>query len=571
MFNQKKEYILLVFVLLSIANVLALENFDYVISNSAKWQDVYSSVHYANLNGAGSDFLVSTPHGNILLNNIKKTQKILVVSSKDNPFVFNYQSLLLAKGFPTPQEVNYGEVNLELINEMPSISNFIIVSDSYGYNAMAVAPYAKITNSWVFLANRINIYEIDNILSKRKIDNLIIYGFVDQEVTNILAKYNPKTIDTGDRFKDNIEIVKEYIKKTPAKQVVLTNGEFIEKEIMAGTEPVLFTGRENVPDQIRDFLKANNTGIEVGVLIGNDLVGAATNIRRSAGISVMVKFARGARSQSSGIAAVEGLDLFPLPTPYLNLSLSSATYNTANGQLEITYKSDSNIPIYFKGTITLLTNLETKRIGDSDPIFIAPGDFKTITYPLGIKSSSEMQAEIFTLYGDSPSSMDRTLQANVNVNSIEILDKCKIARDDIKSVKYSKQKKSIVITTKNKQDVACWVDIEIKDIILGFRSQIIGTTGSIMIPKQKTKKIYLEQELTESDLEKNPFVRVIAYSGEKENSLVNVFPAAGEDNKFPLEIEGMTLITYAIIAILIIIVILLILFFIMKRREKDDY
>ena len=38
---------------------------------------------------------------------------------------------------------------------------------------------------------------------------------------------------------------------------------------------MLFTGRENVPDQIKEYLK--NSDISVGVLIGNELVGAATN------------------------------------------------------------------------------------------------------------------------------------------------------------------------------------------------------------------------------------------------------------------------------------------------------
>ena len=63
---------------------------------------------------------------------------------------------------------------------------------------------------------------------------------------------------------------------------------------MSGQEPVLFIGRENVPQKISDYIKS--TDIEVGVLIGNELVGTATIVRRQVGISTFVKFAQGART-----------------------------------------------------------------------------------------------------------------------------------------------------------------------------------------------------------------------------------------------------------------------------------
>jgi hypothetical protein len=566
---KKRTLFLLLFLLILIPQINAAEDFDYVISNSADWRDVYTSLRYASLNDAGSDFLISTPHGTILLNNIRKTQDVRVITSNENPFVFNYPALIESSGFQDADEIEVEQSHIDLISEMPEIDNFIVVSDSYGYNAIAVAPYAQITDSWVFLANRLNIYEIDEILSRRNIDNLIIYGFVDSEVSEVLAKHNPEIIDNEDRFEDNIEIVERYLELKPIKQVVLTNGEFIEREIMSGSEPVLFTGRDNVPDQIRDYLK--NSDIEVGVLIGNDLVGAATNIRRSAGISVMVKFARGARGQTAGIAAVEGLDLFPLPTPYLNLSLYSMSYNRATNLIEVTYKSNSNIPVYVRGTITILSDLENKKVGDLNPVFISPGDYKTIVYSPGdFKATGSLRAELFALYGESASSLDRTLIANLELKSIEIVDSCNITREDISYVKYSKQKKGIIVKIKNNNNKDCWVDLEIENIIIGLRSQTIGTEGAVLIPKGKSEKIFIDQELTESDLEKNEFVELIVYSGERENILPNIFPRSGEDNQFKLEIEGMTIMTYAIIGLIIIILILIIILFIIKRREEDE-
>jgi hypothetical protein len=52
---------------------------------------------------------------------------------------------------------------------------------------------------------------------------------------------------------------------------------------MSGEYPTLFIGTNNVPDEIRNYIKSSN--IEVGVLIGNELVGSATTVRRETGIS----------------------------------------------------------------------------------------------------------------------------------------------------------------------------------------------------------------------------------------------------------------------------------------------
>ena len=79
---KKRLSIAVVFCFFLVPFVFAAPN--YVISNSENWQDVYSSIMYANLKGIESDFLVSTAHGPILLNGINKDYNLLIVSSKNN-------------------------------------------------------------------------------------------------------------------------------------------------------------------------------------------------------------------------------------------------------------------------------------------------------------------------------------------------------------------------------------------------------------------------------------------------------------------------------------------------------
>src|SRR3989344_3291103 len=561
--KMRKGILYMFLAIILILPIGSAAEFTQVISNSEKWTDVYSAIHYANLEGAKGDFLVSTGHGNLLIEGINKNEKILVLNSEDQPYVFNYGDFIKSKGNIVYGEITSNNLNFELINRLDSLDNFIVVGDSYGYNALAVAPYAMLTRSWVFFANRLNIFQIDSLLSSRDVNNLVIYGYVDRQVSQTLSKYNPQIINSGDRFQDNVEIVKRYMATKPVKQVVLTNGEFIEKEIMAGIEPVLFTGKENVPEKINEYLK--NSEIEVGVLIGNDLVGAATNIRKSAGISVMVKFARSARSQTDGVAAVEGLDLFPVPTPIMALSIYSIKYNKATSQIEITYKSDSNLPVYFKGTLTISSENENIRVGDLDPIFIAPGDFKTIVYAVNLTSTNNLKAEIYTLYGETQSSLEKILQETKEINIVDVIDSCKLSPENIKSVKYNKQKKAILVKIENTNKNDCWFDIEIRDLIIGNSKRILGTEGLVRIPSGKTKSIYLDQELTQEDLDNNPRVDLIVYSGEREDSLVNILRG-----KYDLDVETLTMVTYIIIAIAIIITILIIILIFLKRREKEE-
>jgi hypothetical protein len=552
--------ILLISFLIESYSVRAQEDFTHVIVNSEKWIDVYSTILYANILGKSSDFLVSERHATLLLNNIKKSNNIRVISSEDSPFILGYPTIILDRGFAGAEELTFRNINLELARLLDDIKNFIVIDDSYGYNAVAVAPYAVLKKSWVLFADRTNIAEIDSFLSGRDIDELLIYGYVDREVTSALRKYNPVIINTGDRFDDNIEIVKRYREINPIKQVVLTNGEFIEKEIMAGLEPVLFTGKENVPEQIKDYIKS--TDIEVGVLIGNELVGAATNIRRTVGISVIVKFARGARAPTGPIARIEGLDLFYLPTPTLDLKLDSVKYNKATSQLEVTYRSNSDIVMYFKGTITITSeNDESKKVGDVESVFIAPRDFKTVVYSDINLTGESFKASIFTIYGESRKALEKILEAEVNVDVIDIIDRCEI---DVTRVTYHTAKKLFSIDVENIGEVRCYVDLELLDVLINDEKVTLGLEGTVtLLPKEK-KDLKIRAELIDYDIEKNEFIDLIAYYGERENSLIKIFKG-----RYRLEIARIDVVFYMAIAIIIILAIGLVILIRKKRKSES--
>jgi len=276
----------------------------------------------------------------------------------------------------------------------------------------------------------------------------------------------------------------------------------------------------------------------------------------------MVKFARSARERTSGVSPVEGLDLFYIPVPNLNLSVYSIKYNKAASTLEITYRSNSNMPAYFKGTITLLTSSGNLKVGDLEDVFIAPEDFKTVVYQ-GVNIPDEnLSADVFVLYGESPSSLDRVLQGRYEVQIVNVLDRCEL---EIRKLKYNNQEKAFVVKLKNTGSVECWASVELKDVIINRLKQTIGSETSEKIPQGRSKKIFIKQILTQSDLDENDFIRVISYYGEKRDSLVNVI-----EKRFELSYQRFSLLTYLIFMLIFIILIFIIFLIIARRRERDE-
>ncbi|MBI5880618.1 hypothetical protein HZB90_00645 [archaeon] len=308
--------------------------------------------------------------------------------------------------------------------------------------------------------------------TSREVDKVIIYGHVDRQVLSSMKKFNPEIINKdGDRFANNVEIVKRYREISPQKQVVLTNGEFMEAEIMSGLEPVLFIGRENVPDAIKKYIQG--TDIEVGVLIGNELVGTATIVRRQVGISTFVKFAQGARTAAGQIAQVEGLDMFPVPKVAVSLEIISVKYNKLTGMIEITLKNSADIAEYFKGTYTLKVGDQEFTFGDLEVVFIDRNDVKTLTYKVeGVDPTGELTLKAYVIYGEAKNALEFVIDKTFSVTTTEESDEAQIA---ITKVQYDKNAKQFLITIENIGEVDAYVNTEVVDILIMDERVTLGS------------------------------------------------------------------------------------------------
>ncbi len=559
---MKKSSILLIslIVLLLLNCTIALA--DEIIVNSRDWKDVYSGIQYSYLSNMQPKFLVSERHSTLLLNEIvKENNHIEIFSSKKNPFVVGYGPLLQSQGFDAEETV-FASLSIELAKKLTEISNFIIIDDSYGYNAIAVAPYAIVSKSYVLFADKNNIGDILSFLDSRNVDKILIYGYVDREVRERLSKFSPEIInEDGDRFANNVEIVKKYKEINDARQVILSNGEFIETEIMSGDEPVLFVGVQNVPEKIREYIKSSN--IEVGVLIGNELVGTATIVRRETGISTFVKFARSARNPSGAVAQVEGLDIFSLPKYELSLSIESIRYNTVTRQLEVTLKNNVEQASFFRGTYTITSGSQVQTVGDTEPVFIDGNDLKTVVYEIEpILGEDEITARAYIVYGESKNSLERAIDATVTVSRITVMDETSIS---IEKLVYNKGKGSFYVHIKNTGKVDVYVDTEVVDLLIIDERETFGSENIIKISPGQTKESIIKASLTDEDLENNQKVRVRAYYGQRENALVKIL-----EGEFELVIQEFDILTYLPIVIILILLLLLILAMRKKKKKKEE-
>lgn len=539
--------------LLALASSPALA--DDVIINSKDWKDVYSGMQYGYLTQQKPNFLVSEQHSTLILNDIpQENNRVSVFSSEDQPFVVGYETRLRGLGYDAEETIS-DSLSLELARRLTNITNFIIVDDSYGYNAVAVAPYAIAKRSYVLFADSDNINQVRNFLEERGPEEIIIYGPVDREVRTQLAQFDPSVINNdGDRFANNVEIVKRYKELDDKRQVILTNGEFLEAEIMSGAHPVLFIGAENVPEKIRQYLAESN--IEAGVLIGNDLVGTATTVRRQTGISTFVKFARSARQPSGAIAQVEGLDIFRVPTVQLSLAVDSIRYNSITRQLEVRIKNNAEVISYFLGTYTVSSGDQTQTVGDIEPIFIDGDDYKTVVYDLEpIVGDEDIRAEVFITFGESKNALERVLQGEIQVERVDVLDDSAISID--KAV-YNKGRERFEITVSNIGEEEVYVDTEVVDLLVLDQRQTYGADEVISIRKGGSKKSYIRVILEDEDIEDNPRVRVRAFYGAQEDLLVKAIEAELE-----LRVKTFNLTTY-----LPVVIILILIFLIWRRMKK---
>jgi hypothetical protein len=311
--------------------------------------------------------------------------------------------------------------------------------------------------------------------------------------------------------------VEHYTSLNPIDQVIITNGEFIEKEIMTGKHPVLFIGSQHVPQQTMEYLKSSN--FEVAVLIGNELIESASAIRKDTGLSTFVKFARTSRSPQGTISPVEGLDTFYLPTYILKLTPLTFHYNSKTRLMELTLRNEGDFPLYLIGSYTIEEGSALVTFGDEEPVFIDRQQERTLTYPLQTLPEGDLEVKAFIVYGESRHSLERDIDETYPIERIEIIDRSQLT---ISTVSYQPSRQQMIIEIKNIGEVDTYATVEVIDVQILYTPQSFSSPSVKNLKPGEIKEFIVSVPMEEEDLKDNPYISVRSLYGERKSSLVNI-------------------------------------------------
>ncbi|RLE46816.1 hypothetical protein DRJ22_00945 [Candidatus Woesearchaeota archaeon] len=565
---MKKTGVFLILVLLTILTANSAIS-DIVLSNSANWEDAYSTAQYGALQGHTPKYLMSQKHTDLILNELPKDQKILVVESPKTPYARRYANRLKNLGYKAetmlgPEE---GSLNLDLAKRLRNIKNFIIVDPTYGYSAISVIPYAQATNSYVLFATKDTINEVTKFLDFRKPDKLLIYGDLDEKVLEELKKYSPEIIHKGNKFKDNLEIVDRYLQIAGIKQPILTSGEFLEEEILlAGKnqEPIIFVGKHITPKYVLDYIKKQN--FRVTVLIGNELISAAEAVRDETNTRVFIKYAKGhAGGGGEFYKPVRGLDVFRLPSTKLNLILESISYNTKTQQVELLLQNTEKLKTYLTTSIGIIVDgKQVLTLGDEKPQTIGGNEAKGFVYKAPelmnyFAEKKNITADIYIPYGITDDSFEYQILTKKPLVTTQELGGCKL---EIKDATYIKNIQRFKIRVKGTQ--GCYARARIQDLIVNDEKTTPESETKQL--ESKTTEIYIKQRMTDVDLADNPKILVKVRYGKRKQILSQL--AQKELKLKVISKEGLTTMILLGMGAVIILLLLLLLLLLWKKKRK---
>ncbi|MFW6014297.1 MAG: hypothetical protein ACOCQG_03940 [Candidatus Nanoarchaeia archaeon] len=520
---------------------------DQVVINSRDWQDIYSGMIYAKINDADGRYPIEETRAELLLQMLDTNKEELMLIESGNRVLSGYRSRLETRGFDV--EVFESEnINLELAG-ISNASGFIVMDDVYPHSSVSIAPFAVLKNYYVLFANADNIEEVIGIISEEG-GEVIQYGHVDREVSDELEQFSPIVIDSGSKFENNIEIVEMFKEEANVSQFILTDGSFLEPQFFSGSEPVVFIGRTNTPDSTIEFLKESE--IKNGIVIGNELVDLASNLKNEVGMNFLAKFAQGFQQEQYT------LDIINLPEPDYNPVVSEVMYNTNEDELVVSIENEGVTPVMFIGTYVISKDNETiATVGDDDAVFLPGQSTSTQTYDVDLEDEGEIEVQANVIYGEEEQDLENLNEFTLPIDFLEIIDNSNISLED---VHYDRSINRFIIEIKNIGEDTVYATAFFEDLIINDRAQRLGTDELLSLAPGESDEIRIRADLTPLDIEENPQIRLNLRYGAQANMLLN---HKQEERELVVAINEMFIIAGAVLLAITVIIFLL-----LKKRKK---
>ncbi len=553
------------FVLFSVLLLMLPGLSKVVLINSQDWKDVYGGILYANYYGYNV-FYTNSPNPAGLFNILPKDE-IVLVESKSKPFISNLEAQLKAKNYIITNKIEVSNGDIELKPDSISDS-YLIVEEDYPYLSIPAGAYAKATNSWVLIVNDDNLDDVVKLVSNAK--KVILVGKFKRNIYEALKPYATEEITGNSKYEIAKEIGDKFMDVKPTKNLIITEGKYLERELLYGSAPVLFVGTNFLPKETKDFIFQHN--IKTVVAIGSQLTYVGEKIREVTNkkVAVFVKFGQSTPGINPSIYA---LSFFPLPVPKIGLSVVEAVYDPSQKKLLIHFKNTGETGVYEFTTFRVVDE-EGKEVasgGDEDTIFLGLGEELWRSYDVTISDfTKNLSVEVYTSYGEDPENMISYLTESGKFGPpLSLPLKIKEVKDssqiEVLSVVYNKNAKAFIVKVKNTGNTKAVVVIKLIDVkIHGIKRSL--SSEPVTIRPGEEREVVIRADLDEADLLELYEVKLEADYGENT-------PVKFQVIKKNVEITSglMKYIIYGGVVLGIIVIIVLFLKIKGKRGQKKLY
>jgi hypothetical protein len=531
----------------------SLENADMLLINTRDWQASFTAMQIASLFSKPIKIIYNDEQMIRYVNSVRLGNAIVVEEGRKSSQ--RIETLLRGKG------VSYSVAGiaglqelLEELYEMGEIEGFYVAPDNDASLALVSLPSALRERKAHLFAGSGNIDEVLSFVSGRECTVVALSGTEWAEEIPCSEKIIRRT-----KYDLSIFFSEKILSETGSKQIIVTDGRFVEQGFFQKNSPIVLIGKSFIPESIERHIIAEKQ-IEFIVLVGNEVIplvsALKTRIERDHGrnISFIVRFGKTSVEDSE----ISALDIIFTNLPEPQLMLVRAIYNTVNRELILSLSEEGNVKTFAVGSVEAEDAAgEEAQASDQDAFEIMPGETTTRSYFLGLEDIAN--ATVSFLYGETPQDFDKKLEfTHELVQQIEIEDFSDI---EILKAEYIREINAFVVYLKNSEESRTYARGRISDLNLeGEPVTLASVQDAVMAPREKGKLVF-RAKMDSLDFEVNPRVEVTVFYGSRSDLLFKEKTASLSYKVKYIRNQELVL---AAGALLIVIIMLMLL----KRRKK---
>lgn len=542
--------------------------FSTVLVNSREGMDVVTGILYSYL--AEDDFVLIVNSAGVpkVLNSLEMSGDNIEVYSSSSPISAGLNSLIQNRGLVSTEQsfTDSFAFNLQLANELKSEIKMILVTDpSYSYNLVSLLPYANLKDAYVIYVDDDNYNEQLNFIESVNVP-ILLYGITPEVFESSLTQkgITYTEINTGDKYSDNIELVNKYYNEGgDRKSIIFTDGTFLEISINTGVEPVVLISSV-IPAVTMNGVKTlvSEGKVNFGTLIGEEYISAVTYMRREIvaqyGEDSFSAWLKAKRSEGTEMVP---LDIFPLSSVDVTVSIKSVQFNEQTNQLEIVYENKGNVLAFVQGDHELILNNEViETLGDTELVNVPRNSLMGVSYDVDLDKDAEgdLTLSSIVMYGASQISLDKGFRSTLNVGSIDYADASAL---EVDSATFNTAKNILTLGVTNPTSENVYFKVSLNYVADGrtylFDDDRLNTIGS------ESKIIQLSDFVGEGLTVEKMDVE-ISYGGREgflnnkvEKNVNIVFEEEKVETGFDLTL---------LLILLLVVVVIVLLFFVVKKR-----